>query len=375
MGSQRYSPRQKRGVLLLDLPRYLWALRPDGMARGKARPWIYVRNRGERLVRSDRGDGVACAWQWTSELHAPRVFPALGRLLLRSALRDFPIRLAGPEGSPVSAEHPDVTFLIGHRGRDRLPHLLWTLGSIAGQKGVSLECVVVEQDHEQTGRAHLPGWVRYVHTAPPYEGMPYCRTWAFNVGARHARGSLLVLHDNDMLVPETYAAELADKHRRGYQVINLKRLIFYLSENHTRRLFEGSASLADCAPERIIQNLEAGGSLAVDRDAYLALGGMDEGFVGWGGEDNEFWDRALTRSVYPFGYLPIVHLWHPPQPGRRAVDGRGATTAQLSARRAAVAPAARIEELRRRDFGNPLSPNPKPPLAAELGPGPAVSPR
>jgi len=357
--NRRYSARQKLGVILLDLPRYLWALRPARMAGREPHPWIHVKNRGERLVGPDRGEGVACAWQWTSELHAPLVFPVLGRLLLRAALRDYPIQLPGPGVSPAPAERPDITFIIGLRGRDRLPHLQWTLRSIAGQIGVSIECIVVEQDSDQTARDHVPGWVRYIHT-PPHEGMPYCRAWAFNVGARQARSPLLVLHDNDMLVPESYAAELVRMHRRGYEISNLKRLIFYLSDEHTRALFTGHAFFASRPPDSITQNAEAGGSVAVDRDAYFALGGMDEAFVGWGGEDNEFWERALTRRVWPFGYLPMIHLWHPPQAGKRAVDGRGATTAELSDRRASIPVHNRIEELRSRNFGDPRRLDPTP---------------
>jgi hypothetical protein len=246
-----------------------------------------------------------------------------------------------------------VTFIVGHRGPERLPHLTFTLQSISRQTGVSLECIVVEQDREQTAPTHLPAWAHYVHTPPPYVGMPYCRAWAFNVGARLARSPLLVLHDSDMLIPETFAAELVLKHRQGYEFINLKRFVFYLSEDHTRSLFRGSTSLVGSSPECIVQNLEAGGSVAVDRAAYLDLGGMDEEFVGWGGEDNEFWERALTRRVWPFGCLPVVHLWHPPQPGKGALDGRGVATAKLSDRRAIIPVEDRIEQLRRRDFGNP----------------------
>lgn len=365
MPNRRYSVRQELGVILFDLPRYLWALRPALMAGREPHPWIYVRNRHERLVRPDRGEGVACAWQWTSDLHAPLVYPVLGRLLLRAALRDCPIGLPDPEVTPAPTERPDVTFLIGHRGRDRLPHLQWTLRSIAGQVGVSIECIVVEQDSEQPARDHIPGWVRYVHTPPPYEGMRYCRAWAFNVGARQARSPLLVLHDNDMLVPETYAAELV-RLRTRYEVINLKRLIFYLSEDHTQEFFSGNASCASLRPHSITQNAEAGGSVAVDRDAYFALGGMDEAFVGWGGEDNEFWERALTRRVWPFGHLPMIHLWHPPQTGKRAVHGRGATTAELSDRRAGIPAQNRIEDLRSRDFGNPRRLDPGPALEGGL---------
>jgi hypothetical protein len=69
-----------------------------------------------------------------------------------------------------------------------------------------------------------------------------------------------------------------------------------------------------------VQNLEAGGSMAIRADTYRAIGGMDETFVGWGGEDNEFWDRCLTRPTWIWGYEPIVHLWHPSQPHKLRSD-------------------------------------------------------
>ena len=72
----------------------------------------------------------------------------------------------------------------------------------------------------------------------------------------------------------------------------------------------------DEAPEAIVQNLEAGGSVAITPEAYNRIGGMDESFIGWGGEDNEFWERAQTCKVWPYGYLPLVHLWHHSQPDK-----------------------------------------------------------
>ncbi len=70
------------------------------------------------------------------------------------------------------------------------------------------------------------------------------------------------------------------------------------------------------SPEIVLQNLTGGGSLGVEVSAFRELGGMDEGFVGWGGEDVEFWDRAQTLPVWNYGCLPLVHLWHEPQPGK-----------------------------------------------------------
>jgi hypothetical protein len=282
------------------------------------------------------------------------VFPRLGTLLLRRSLGDYPIRLAELDPGPPPTADPEVTFVIGHRGMARLPHLLLTLRSIAGQASTRLDCVVVEQDREPRARPYLPSWVRYVHTPLPNEDMAYSRAWAFNVGARVSRGRLLVLHDNDLLVPARYAAALVERHREGYEIVNLKRFVIYLSETHTAQVFQG-APLDAQPPASIVQNAEAGGSIGVDRQVYFALGGLDEEFIGWGGEDNEFWDRASTRRVYPFGHLPLVHLWHPPQPGKRAVNGRGSTTAEIIARRGVIPVEARIRELRSRGFGNPYA--------------------
>ena len=107
---------------------------------------------------------------------------------MKRALADHPIRrLPQPE---LVSEQPDVSFIIGHRGRERLPHLLATLESIAGQEGTSVECLVVEQDVQAHLLGHLPAWVRYLHTPPPTPNLPYCRAWAFNVGVRQARGAV-----------------------------------------------------------------------------------------------------------------------------------------------------------------------------------------
>jgi GT2 family glycosyltransferase len=157
--------------------------------------------------------------------------------------------------------------------------------------------------------------------------MPYCRSWALNVGARVAEGRVFVFHDNDMLVPQGYAAEIWNRYIDGYEVVNLKRFIFYLTERHSREVASGFQLGAVEPPDAVVQNSEAGGSVAMSRDAFFAIGGYDESFVGWGGEDNEFWERAQTRRVWPYGYLPIVHLWHPQlaAPGRAFGDPARAT--------------------------------------------------
>ena len=332
-----YRLRHKIGAIGFDLPRFEWFL---------YRNWIRICNRTELLEVAPDGRGVRCNWKWTSELHIAKVFAAMGRRLLKRALRDRPILLAD---TPADAgNQTQVSFVIGHRGLTRLPHLLATLRSIAAQKSVACECIVVEQSAIPEIQSSLPSWVRYVHTPLPQSDMPYCRSWTLNAGARLARGALLVFHDNDMLVPECYAAELWRRFKEGYEVINAKRFVFYLEETETKRFFETAALPPDASSEAVVQNLEAGGSVAMAKDAFFAIGGYDESFVGWGGEDNEFWERAHTKRVWSYGYLPIVHLWHAAQPRKTDPDN---PTLRHYAKLSGMAIEDRIAALNQRNFG------------------------
>lgn len=339
------SLRHALGALVYDVPRTLWGLRPAlGRALTRA-PWLAIRNRRERLIFDPAG--VACDWRWTSDLHVARVFPALGLRLMRRALRDWPLAFA--DAPPLAhGDGVDVSFVVGQRGVERLPLLLATLRTLAAQTGARVECVVVEQSPRAEIAAALPAWVRHVHTPPPAGETRYSRAWAFNVGARAARAELLVFHDGDILVPRGYARALLDARAAGAEVIDLKRFLFELTEAQNTAALSERLDRLRGALERIRQNAH-GGTLAVTRTAFFELGGFDESFVGWGGEDNEFWERAALRRVHPWGCLPFVHLWHAAQPGKDAPGG--APTLSHYERLSASAPRERVARLCARGFG------------------------
>lgn len=298
--------REWLGVWIKDRWRYERAL------RGRGYRYLELANRSELLSPAPDGIGVKCCWEFTSQLHAPSVHRNLAQRLLQRCLIDAPIERANQ--SLAISDHPAISVLIGHRGLERLPLLLSTLQSIAAQAEIAFECIVIEQDSEPQVSHYLPAWVRYLHSPPVEAGAPYNRSRAFNVGAKHAKAPLLLLHDNDMLVPRHYLRRIFEKSNCGYHVINPKRFVFYLSERHTAAVLDGSASFDEYPAESIVQNLEAGGSMAISNSAFWEIGGMDECFVGWGGEDNELWDRCQSLPCWIWGYDPIVHLWHPSQP-------------------------------------------------------------
>ena len=54
----------------------------------------------------------------------------------------------------------------------------------------------------------------------------------------------------------------------------------------------------------------------IGRDSYLRLGGFEERFRGWGGEDDamSITLRRMGMRVAECGELPALHLWHPREP-------------------------------------------------------------
>lgn len=307
--------RQYIGVTLYDLPFKLTQALGSSEPESGVFPWINLCNRGEKLVRSEAHTGVMCDWNGGSDLYLPKVLPACGRWLYRRAFQDFPVEFK-EQYSSENDKVPHVSFLIGHRGLERLPLLLATLQTIAAQVGCRIECIVIEQDVDSQIKNALPEWVRYVQ-APLEDGeTAYSRSRAFNVGARIARSPLLVLHDGDLLVPQDYAKEVYKLFLEGFEFINLKRFIFYLDQRSSGLLCTSGSIDHTVGFDAVVQNLVGGASLAISKSSYFDIGGFDERFIGWGYEDIEFTDRAETLKRYAFDYLPFIHLWHKAQKGK-----------------------------------------------------------
>ena len=253
---------------------------------------------------------------------------------MRRAFSQWPVRF---EPAVVqAAEQPELSFIIPFRGTDRLPQLRTTVRSILAQENVRVECIVVEQSNQSEALEALPTGVRYIHLPHPTGDPGWRKSWAYNEAARIARAPVLVCHDGDIVVPVGYGRALLNTLMRGFDSVHIQRLLFYLDVADSKRVI-GSGSLAGCVPEEIRHNW-VGGTLAIRKDAYFSIGGFDERFVNWGGEDVEFFDRCSTLRQCRHGFVPFVHIWHPPQANK---SGAGRVEAATMLKEMLDVPAAR----------------------------------
>jgi hypothetical protein len=307
------SLRQRLGCWCNERWRAELALRFSPIAKRLGLSWLDLCNRNEKLESDPQTGGRICHWADSSQLTVARVFPHVGAELLNLCLRDWPVRFE-QHGAPSPPENPEVSVVIGVRGTGRLPQFQACLASLRAQQGVVCEVIVVEQSWVPEFRELCPPDVVYVHSKTTSPEMPFNRSWGLNVGAVSSRGRYLVLHDADMVVPVNFASSIAERLRSGLDAVRLARFIFYLDQNSSERIWTTHKFVNVREVSRVVENNPT--PVAVVRDRYFQIGGHDESFFGWGGEDNEFMSRLRTLQLSEGAFLPIFHLWHPEAPNR-----------------------------------------------------------
>jgi hypothetical protein len=178
------------------------------------------------------------------------------------------------------------------------------------------EVIVVEQDAAPTlaDLASFPG----LRSLFAYNPGPFNKSWGFNVGVRASKGSLLAFGDADVFSRALPAAVAAA--RSGSSVVRAFSRLVDLDEAQSDMLRADLSCLGDpsfgaTAPDRT-QSDEfpplCGGLVLFQRQVLALLGGWDERFLGWGGEDDAMdikVERAGLRGVM-LKESPGFHLAH-----------------------------------------------------------------
>jgi len=279
------------------------------------------------LSRDRTGLAGLLAAAWAAECNA-RIGYHIGNRYAGHAAK---VRPAGPDragtgqraaaGSPASAPALIIIpFRDDTRARLRLRNLVACLRALADQSlsGRHFLVTVVESDAEPRGRDVLaPLCDQYIFARKP--GL-FNKSWAVNVGFRQAADSheVVCVLDADALPDRNFVQRNVDRFRHpGVQAVQPFSDVLCLDAASAETALAQRLLRRAPDPDRsrlrgFILRRPPGLCLWLRSPIFSAIGGMDERYEGWGGEDRDFALRISANAALDRHGDPILHLWHPP---------------------------------------------------------------
>ncbi|MEX5636529.1 galactosyltransferase-related protein [Parafrankia sp. FMc2] len=165
----------------------------------------------------------------------------------------------------------------------------------------------------------FPDWELRLGEHPASAGA-WCKAVAVAWALEDCTAEVLVVADADVWATPSNVARAAELAAGGAPWVMPHRQVRRLSAATTVRVLAGEPLEEAAAPrsalaERPYAAMRGGGLFVIRRSSWLAVGGFDARFCGWGGEDEAFGraaDALLGDAVRLSGVL--WHLWHLPQP-------------------------------------------------------------
>lgn len=139
---------------------------------------------------------------------------------------------------------------------------------------------------------------------------PFSRAGSRNQIMCDTDADVVILHDADMLAPLHAYSEMATLAHESSRLVIGYTEYRALDEDTSRSVLEGSDPFR-ARPLGATWAWSRGGIVAIRRELWHAVGGMDERFRGWGCEDWAF-EHAASVVLGPSVRVetPAVHLWH-----------------------------------------------------------------
>lgn len=198
------------------------------------------------------------------------------------------------------------TFIIGYRHKiDRLNNLRRTLDWINGFSGGQI--ILVEQD-KHTKISHLNLKCQHIFIK---SNMPYNRSWAFNVGLKHAKSNIIVFSDSDLIMnPNDFIEGL--KAMQQYEMVSPYNSVVDLTQQESGLPLEKIVNInRPGRGETDNQKINISGGISIFRkDAIMRIGGWSEEFFSWGGEDDFQTIKVKNFLTWTELKAKCYHLWH-----------------------------------------------------------------
>ncbi|MET9426627.1 galactosyltransferase-related protein [Streptomyces sp. NPDC003036] len=226
---------------------------------------------------------------------------------------------SGGDRQPGVPDLPEAHVVIPFRDREggtRTRNLLACLRALADQAGGAAHRVtLVEADTEPRTRALVDGLVDdYVFA---YKDGLFNKAWAVNVGAvAHAGAPALCVLDADILVDRSFVHRNVARLYDGGHAAHLPfTWSLSLDERSTLRAIglrngEGRAEVPTAHLRGLLLREPPGGCVWTRTETFHEIGGFDERYEGWGGEDDDMVARLSAAAPLIRYDDPLLHLNH-----------------------------------------------------------------
>lgn len=200
----------------------------------------------------------------------------------------------------------NFTYIISYRhNTERLNNLKRTLEWVNSFTGA--EVIVVEQDnHSKLKYTKLP--CRHIFLKST---MPFNKSWGFNVGLKYANTNIIVFGDSDLIMdPQEFikSVQLVDK----YEMINPYNSVIDLNAQESGAGLDQILAINRAGRgETDIQKVPLCGGICIfRREAIHKIGGWDQNFIGWGGEDDFQSVKVKNFLTFYENTAKCYHLYH-----------------------------------------------------------------
>jgi hypothetical protein len=228
-------------------------------------------------------------------------------------------RLDTPIAANVSVPAGGLSVVIPFGGRQRLGPLAATLCGLRQSTAVH-QVIVAEVGKDSVALGLTRRWdVDHVFIASQD---PFDKARAINTGSLLARQPELLWCDGDLLFGDDFLPRAQQELRdRELDFLFPFSRIEYLDDAQSREVCSGERSPADCRSVRVLRPIRGGaiGGAGLVRAQFLRRhGGMIEGFLGWGGEDNAWVHKATLVGRVGVTHYSDQVAWHLNHPGSGA---------------------------------------------------------
>lgn len=206
------------------------------------------------------------------------------------------------------ANIPKITYVIAYQHKpDRLLNLRRVLEWLQPFQG--LEILIVEQDNKsKISELNLRAKHIFIKS-----NMPFDKSWAFNVATKYVTTPIIIFGDSDLVMhPQAFIQ--AVQQLDFYDCVNPYNSVVDLTPQESQMDLNTILQINRIGRGEAADDIQkvplCGGIIMFKKEKLYEIGGWNQDFIGWGGEDD--FQSMKVKQFLTHTTLPnrCYHLYH-----------------------------------------------------------------